>query len=49
MQFPKKFTRIYEDEKPVVIIRGSGDEHGLKVVNYRLTREIGKMGVYKKT
>jgi hypothetical protein len=47
MEYPKKFTRIYEDEKPVVIIRASGEPGQVKIKEYRLIKEVGKMGVYK--
>lgn len=54
MEYPKKFTKTYEGEKPVIIIRASGEpsvrlgEPGtMKVKEYRLIKSIGKMGVYK--
>jgi hypothetical protein len=47
MEYPKKFTRSYEDKKPDKIIRGSGEPGSYKIIEYRLAREIGKMGVYK--
>lgn len=47
IQFPKKFTRTCEDEKPAIIIRCSGESGSIKLKEYRLVREVGKMGVYK--
>ena len=47
MEYPKKFTRTYEDEKPVIIIRVSGESGAIKLKEYRLIKEVGKMGVYK--
>jgi hypothetical protein len=47
MEYPKKFTRTYEEEKPVIIIRASGEPGTIKVKEYRLIKQIGKMGVYK--
>ena len=48
MEFPKKFTKSYEGKKPVKIIKGTGEQGSIKIVEYKLIREIGKMGVYKK-
>ncbi|MEE9355198.1 MAG: hypothetical protein V3U75_06380 [Methylococcaceae bacterium] len=47
MEYPKKFSRSFPGEKPVIIIRASGETGAIKIKEYRLTKEIGKMGVYK--
>jgi hypothetical protein len=47
MEYPKKFIKSYEDEKPDKIVRGSGEPGCCKTIEYRLVREIGKTGVYK--
>lgn len=47
IDYPKKFTRSYEGKKPIKIIRGSGEWGQVKIVEYRLIKEVGKMGVYK--
>jgi hypothetical protein len=47
IQFPKKFTRTDEEVKPVAIIRCSGEAGNIKLKEYRLIKEVGKMGVYK--
>lgn len=47
MEYPKKFNKSFPGEKPVIIIRASGEPGTIKVKEYRLIKEVGKMGVYK--
>jgi len=47
MEYPKKFNKQYPGEKPVIIIKGSGGAGTIKIKEYRLIKEVGKMGVYK--
>jgi hypothetical protein len=47
LEYPKKITKNFPGEKPVIIIRASGEPGAFKVKEYRLIKEIGKMGIYK--
>ena len=47
MEYPKKFTKTYKGEKPVKIIRASGEAGTIKLKEYRFIKEVGEMGVYK--
>jgi hypothetical protein len=48
MEFPKKFTRSYKDDPPIIIIRGTGNHPNIRIVEYSLAKRKGSMCFYKR-